>query len=662
MGRPARWPLFTATATIATVLSPALSAQPTTYTYAGDAYTTAGAPYSVGGDLEGTLTTASPLPPFLRLTDITPWIESFSFSDDVETRTLADSFVCAFDVATDGAGRITRWSILLRRSPYNPGDPHHAIDSSGAVGVIQGADLAGTGTAGAGPCDGMALSPFASTATQGAWVSDQPLPTDPTTYTYAGAAYTTANGPYTLGGTLQGTLSLANPLPAFLPLTDISPAIESFSFSDEVEARTDGDSFVCGFQLATDGAGEITEWSIALRRSPFNSGDPHHAIESSGAFGVIQGSDLGGTGTAGAGPCDAMALSPFASTSVQGIWVSDHSLPTDPTTYTYTGDPYTTATAPYALGGTLQGTLTLPNPLPPFLPLTDITPAIESFSFSDDVEARTAANSFVCGFEVATDGAGEITAWSIALRRSPFNPGDPHHAIETSGAFGVIQGSDLGGAGTAGAGPCDGMALSPFASTSGQGTWVSDHSLPTDPTTYTYTGDPYTTADPPYALGGALQGTLTLANPLPPFLPLTDISPAIESFSFADEVEARTAADSFVCGFEVATDGAGRITRWLVSLRRSPFSPGDPHHAIDSTGLAGVIEGDDTVGTGTAPAGPCDLMALAPFAGSSSQGAWIGEPAASVLEVPALAPLGASLLALSLAGFAMLRLRSQRLR
>jgi hypothetical protein len=181
------------------------------------------------------------------------------------------------------------------------------------------------------------------------------------------------------------------------------------------------------------------------------------------------------------------------------------------------------------------------------------------------------------------------------------------------------------------------------------------------PTTYTYTGDPYTTAGAPYAVGGNLQGTLSLASPLPPFFPLTDISPAIVSFSFSDDIETRTLADSFLCSFEVATDGLGAITQWRIGLRRKPFNPGDPHHAIDSFGgLEVVLNGLDTVGTGTAPADPCGVMVLSPFASTGSQGTWTSFGEVSVVEVPALGPLGLPALALVLAGFAVARLARNR--
>ena len=47
------------------------------------------------------------------------------------------------------------------------------------------------------------------------------------------------------------------------------------------------------------------------------------------------------------------------------------------------------------------------------MPLTDITPALTALSFNDGIETRTLANSFLCSVQVATDGAGNITQWSI---------------------------------------------------------------------------------------------------------------------------------------------------------------------------------------------------------------------------------------------------------
>ncbi len=644
----------------AIALASAARAQPTTYTYTGALYDSTQPPYAAGQRLAGSFTTAAPLPPFRALGDLQPALVAMSFDDGVEGRNLANSFVCQFEVATDGAGAVTQWRISLRRSPYDFGDPQHAIHSAGDVGLIQGTDFVGSGPAGAGPCDPIVLAPAAGTSSQGSWLSDHPLPSDPAVYTYIGAGYTAAAPPYVAGGSLAGTVTFANPLPAFLPLTDVTPALAGFTFFDGVESRTLANSFLCGFEVATDGAGEITRWQLSLRRAPYNTGDPHHAIDSIGTVGFPNGNDYVGSGPAGAGPCDAMALAPAASSSAQGSWSSSQPLPPDPTTYTYTGDPYSSADAPYALGGALTGSLTLAGPLPPYLPLTDVTSAIVAFAFDDGVEVRTLANSFLCNFEVATDGTGNITSWQIALRRTPYNPGDPHHSIESSGQPGVVQGSDFVGTGTAPADPCGGMALATSASPGSQGTWQTDHPLPSTPTLYRYTGDPYTIATAPYGLGGNLAGSLLLDNPLPPFLPLTDIRPAIVAFAFDDEIAVRQLTDSFLCTFEVATDGAGAIAHWQIELRESPYNTGTPQHSIDSQGLAAPFDGVDYVGSGLAGADPCGTQPLDPYASTGGRGTWTQEGGGSVVEVPALDVFGLAGLALALAGAAVLALRRRR--
>lgn len=632
------------------LIATAASAQ-TTYTYTGAPYTTATAPYVLGGNVTGTFTTLSPLPPFLPLTSITASLQTASFSDGVATRTLANSFVCSFKVATDGAGNITQWEIFLRQSPYTTGNPQHSIESSGRTGIITGNDLAGTGNAGASPCDPIVLTTSGATSTQGSWTDTNPLASTPATYTYTGAPYTTAAPPYTVGQNLTGTLTTANPLPPFLPLTDITGAIASVSFNDSVTTRTNANSFICSFKVATDGAGNITRWQITLRESPYTTGNPQHSIDSSGQPGPIQGNDLAGTGNAGVSPCDPFPLTTSANSTLQGSWTDNNPLGSTPTTYTYTGAPYTTASAPYTLGGNLTGTLTTANPLPPFLPLTDITGAIASFSFSDDVTTRTNANSFFCSFQVATDGAGNITRWQISLRESPYTTGNPQHSIDSTGQPGPVQGNDLAGTGNAGVSPCDPFVLTTFAASALQGSWTDTNPLASTPAVYQYTGDPYTNVLAPYALGGRVTGTITTANPLPANLPLTDITPSLVSLSFNDTIATRTLGNSSVCTFFVATNGLGQITQWQVLLRQV-VAAGNPQHAVQSSGQPGVIEGNDLAGTGIAGASVCGPTVLAAFGSTSTQGTWIGGAAATT-AIPTLDGIGLAVLSLLLAAVAM---------
>ena len=640
---------------LAAVSVPA-AAQATTYSYTGAPYTTASPPYSLGGRVTGTFTTASPLPAFQPLSDIRPSLESLSFSDGVATRTLGNSFVCGFQVATDGAGNITQWSILLRESPFAPLSPQHSIDSTGEPGPFGGGDLAGTGPAAADPCGPFALTTFAtSSPVAGSWTDDFDAPTTPTTYLYTGDPYTFADPPYSAGERLVGTITTANPLPPLLPLTDIRMALSSLTFDDGVQVRTIADSAICAFQVATDGAGNITRWSVSLRELPFTTGSPQHSIDSSGQPGVIQGTDLVGSGLAGPGPCSPFLLDTSAGAATQGAWTDDNPLPAQPTTYTYTGDPYVAASGPYTVGDRLLGTVTLANPLPPFLPLTDVTAAISALSFDDGVTARTLGDSFLCAFRVATDGAGNITRWQVSLRESPFTPGSPQHTIDSFGEPTFPEAADSVGTGLAGANPCAPFVIDEGASTGSQGTWTDTHAEPTQPTTYHYTGDPFTTATGPYALGGRVTGTIATLNPLPPFLPLGDITPALASLTFTDGVQTRTLANTFVCSFRVATDGAGNITEWEVFLREAPWVFPDPQHAIDSTGQPGIVEGIDQAGAGPAGFAPCAPIVLSQRGSTASQGTWTRD--ALISEIPALDGAGLAALMALLGALAVAALR-----
>ena len=326
------------------------------------------------------------------------------------------------------------------------------------------------------------------------------------------------------------------------------------------------------------------------------------------------------------------------------------------TTYSYTGDPYTSATAPYAVGGNITGTFTTASPLPAFLPFGDISASLETFSFSDGVATRTQASSFICAFNVATDGAGNITRWQVFLRQSPYTTGNPQHSIDSSGLPTPPEGIDLVGTGPANADPCGIVILNPAASTASQGTWTDTNPLPTQPTVYNYTGDPFTAATAPYAVGGRVTGTITTANPLPAFLPLTDIIPSLVSLTFMDGVQTRTLANSFLCSFRVATDGNGNITEWEVFLRQSPYTPGNPQQSIESSGRPVFPEGADIAGTGIAGASPCDPFVLTAFGSAGSQGTWTGE-ATAVGDIPALDRFGLLALMGALAGLALLVMR-----
>jgi hypothetical protein len=66
------------------------------------------------------------------------------------------------------------------------------------------------------------------------------------------------------------------------------------------------------------------------------------------------------------------------------------SLQAVPTTYQYTGNPFTVATAPYSTSDFVTGMVTLAGPLAPNMLLTSVLPI--AFTFSDGVQTLTNVN------------------------------------------------------------------------------------------------------------------------------------------------------------------------------------------------------------------------------------------------------------------------------
>ena len=64
-----------------------------------------------------------------------------------------------------------------------------------------------------------------------------------------------------------------------------------------------------------------------------------------------------------------------------------------------------------------------------------------------------------------------------------------------------------------------------------------------DSYTYTYTGNDYTFAQPPYTTSMNVTGSFTLANPLPANLPVGDITALTTSWQFNDGVTIWSSSD-----------------------------------------------------------------------------------------------------------------------
>ena len=571
----------------------------TTYTYTGSTFTVADPPFTTADRVTGWFTVAVPLPLFMAETDISHLLIDYSFSDGEHTRTPANSDLCAFEVGVESEGHIFRWLLIIRQSGVAMGDPQQVIDSS------QHGDQAGIGPAGANSCDNLNLSASANNSIGGVWSDSLPAGS-PTTYTFTGALFTQVEPPYTTAQRLTGWFTIGNPLPQFATTFDISQYLDDFSFTDGIQTRHPGNTEICDFEVATNGAGDITDWRINLRETPFTNGNPQQTLHSS-PF-----SDLVGSGPAGVFACDSIELSPSAESPTSGVW-TDPLPPGVITDYTYDGAPFTDVLPPYTTAHRLTGFVRFGNPLPAYLTEKEMGFALENYSFFDGVQTLSARNSVVCSLRVTTDANGNIIKWRFSLRQTPFSQGQPQGFIDGS-HFG-----DQGGNAPADADACGSIDGNAFGNNNVAGVW-NDSILQPDPVVYLYLGATYQAAIPPYQIGKRLGGRIALPGLLPPNLPLTDISEHLLGFQFRDEIQTRSGFNSEVCLFEVSTDPMGEIVQWRFSLREPVEVMGLDQDTVFSESL-GTLNGD-SVGQGLAGAFICDSISLDISADTGSKGSW----------------------------------------
>jgi VPDSG-CTERM motif len=85
------------------------------------------------------------------------------------------------------------------------------------------------------------------------------------TYDYTGNLFTSVSGAYTTSDSITGSVTLASPLTANMPLTNFTPL--AFSFFDGVDTITDANATFTTFNFATDSTG-IVEWYVTLTYDP----------------------------------------------------------------------------------------------------------------------------------------------------------------------------------------------------------------------------------------------------------------------------------------------------------------------------------------------------------------------------------------------------------
>ena len=96
-----------------------------------------------------------------------------------------------------------------------------------------------------------------------------------------------------------------------------------------------------------------------------------------------------------------------------------------PTTYQYTGNPFTDVSGLYTTSDFVSGMVTLAAPLPPNFQGT-VTPT--AFTFSDGVQTITDLTATIAQILFSTGPTGLIQKWHIDLER---DIGDNHQAVGT---------------------------------------------------------------------------------------------------------------------------------------------------------------------------------------------------------------------------------------
>jgi len=87
-----------------------------------------------------------------------------------------------------------------------------------------------------------------------------------------------------------------------------------------------------------------------------------------------------------------------------------------PTTYKYTGNPFTDVSGPYTTSMFVTAMVTLAGPLGANMPLTDVTSQVTAFTLFDGVQTiRNTTPQVITDFEFATNASGEINLWNVGV-------------------------------------------------------------------------------------------------------------------------------------------------------------------------------------------------------------------------------------------------------
>lgn len=402
-----------------------------TYTYVGNPFSSFDPPWTAGDRISGQFTIPGPLDPWLVSADISGELESFSFSDGVNTRTPANSSICAFNISTSGTGEIVDWQISLRDFPTPAsGQPGVLMDTTGFV------DQAATYTSNGVEC-GLVIA-FGDSASvfenPGAWTSTVTTTPDPAVYEFDAPPFTSTQPPNSAGDAVSGSFTIDGPLPPLFPLAHVLPAVTAFSVTDGVDVF-DATGSLCRFEIATDVWGVPIDWNIELVLDPdAPGGEPQRYLVIRPGIIEVQ------TGISNDG-CGADFVTGSSTVNERGSWSSARFPPLSPTIYDYVSRASTGGVGAQ-FGERTIGLVQLDRPLPADAPRSAVGQAVTVLAFGDNLQSRTLADTGLCEFELGTDAGGRIDDWRLVLREFP-KPitGEPQGAltIDVGGDVSAIQ-------------------------------------------------------------------------------------------------------------------------------------------------------------------------------------------------------------------------------
>jgi hypothetical protein len=156
---------------------------------------------------------------------------------------------------------------------------------------------------------------------------------------------------------------------------------------------------------------------------------------------------------------------------------------------------------------------------------------------------------------------------------------------------------------------------------------------------YTYTGNDFSSADPPFTTSESIIGSFTVSTPLADNLTFAPVS--YTAYSFSDGVDTLTQLNSYVMNgiFNVSTNAAGAIIAWGIDLQ------GNSGTSIEDENISSYNQypypdiGFLTFDFGSnVPGCPNSCGDTPNFASNTTPGTWNG-PVVAATPLPSALPL-----------------------